>query len=113
MQYHVRGAEVRVPLGGWPNGEETDQVQCAQVHRLPDDMGAGSAGRRNAVPVKDWRSLSEKLHSNCENDSEATVPGVRPHLSSALFRGSSAERRGPLEHVVQAFYLFCTGVQSH
>lgn len=30
--HHVSWAEVRVPLGGRPDSEEADQVQCPEVH---------------------------------------------------------------------------------
>jgi hypothetical protein len=51
---HVSWAQVRVPLGRRTHGEEADQVLGAQVHRLPDDVGARPTGRRDALPFQDW-----------------------------------------------------------
>lgn len=36
---------------------------CAQVHRLPDDLGAGSAGWWNTFPLKDWWVVTRPLHT--------------------------------------------------
>lgn len=47
----VGGAQVRVPLGRRAHRQEAHQVLRAQVHRLPHDVGAGPARRRNSIPL--------------------------------------------------------------
>lgn len=48
---YVGGSQVRVPLGRWTHCQEAHQVLCAQVHRLPHDVGAGPARRRNTLSI--------------------------------------------------------------
>lgn len=73
-------------------------------------MGAGPAGRRDIVPVEDRRTVSEELSNHCQDDIKATVPRVCTYLSPTLPRGGTAGRRGPSEHIVQAFHLLRAGV---
>lgn len=112
LQYNVGWTEVRIPLGRRTDGEEADQMQRAQVHRLSDDLGAGSVGRRDAVPVQDRRAIPEEFPIVRQDHSEAAVPRVRAHLSPALRGGGAAGRRGPSEHIVQAFHILCARVYT-
>lgn len=111
MQHHVSGAEVRVPLGRWTDGEEADQMQRAQVHRLLDDVGAGSARRRDAVSVEDRRAVPQELPDHRQDHPQAAVSRLRPHLPPALSRGGAVERGGAPQHILQALHLLRTGIR--
>ncbi|XP_051667898.1 MOB kinase activator 1A isoform X3 [Manacus candei] len=103
--------QVRVPLGRRHQHQEAHQVLGAQIHRLPDDVGAGPAGRRDPLSLQDRCPLSQELHVGGQDDPEAALPCLRPHLPPALRLGDPAAGGGPSQHLLQALHLLRAGVQ--
>lgn len=51
LSHYVSWTKVRVSLGWWSYSEETHQMLSTQVHRLLDDLGAGSIRRRDSISI--------------------------------------------------------------
>lgn len=58
-------------------------------------------------------AISQKFPVYCQNHTKKTVSCVCPHLPPALQGSGSTERGGPSQHLLQALYLLCPGVQPH
>lgn len=56
-------------------------------------------------------SFSEKFLINRKNHSKTVIQSICPHLSSAFQRSRAARRGGTLKYIIQAFYIFCSGIQ--
>lgn len=74
----LKNPQIWISLGWRDQHQETHQVFCSEIHRLLDDLGPGSAGRWNALPVQDrfvpsvpsvidsrrkWKNFSDELFS--------------------------------------------------
>lgn len=55
------------------------------------------------------RPFSQELHVGGQDDPEASVPRLRPHLPPALRFRHAAAGGGPPQHLFQALYLLCAG----
>ena len=63
----------------------------------------------NACILPNRCSVPEELLTDCQDDSEASVPRLRPHLPPALQRGRLAARRGAPQHQLQTLRLLRAG----
>jgi len=140
LSHHVSGTQVRIPLGRRSHGKETHQVFSTEIHRLPNDLGARSAGRWGSLSVKDrWLfnfpfvifrlrgtfvkvealivsasrrcSFPQELSVDCQDHSETIIQSLCPYLSSALQRSRATWWRGASQYIVQAFYILRSGIQ--
>lgn len=97
-------ARIRVSLAG-PSAQKR---QAAGVHERPGIRGGphgvdpGVPGRRNHIPDKNGRSVSQAVPCLGENHHEAFVPGVCPHVLPPFRRDQRARAPGPHEHQSQA-----------
>ena len=56
----------------------------SKIYRLPDDLGPGSAGRRDALPEQDWSPLPQQLPQYCQDYPQEIIPSLCSCLSSTL-----------------------------
>jgi len=52
LSHHVGRTKVRISLGRWSHGEKAYQMLSTQIHRLLNDLGAGSIGRRDSISIQ-------------------------------------------------------------
>lgn len=77
LSHHVGRAEVRVSLGRRPHGEKAYQMLGTQVHRLPNDLGTGSIGRRDSISIQNrW------LYYISSRALSPIIPKTNPRLFS-------------------------------